>query len=121
MKVLVCGGRRYSSIEKVDQVLSTIHEDGVISHLIEGGAEGADTIARTWAQGVGVQTVTCKANWEQFGKSAGPRRNANMLSLGPDLVVAFPGGAGTAHMVGVAKAAGIRVMEVPAHEPGDVL
>jgi hypothetical protein len=36
-----------------------------------------------------------------------------MLDVGkPDLVIAFPGGNGTAHMVGIAKAAGITVIKV---------
>jgi hypothetical protein len=32
----------------------------------------------------------------------------------PTLVIAFPGGRGTAHMVRIAKDAGVQVMEVPA-------
>jgi hypothetical protein len=35
-----------------------------------------------------------------------------MLEYGPDLVVAFPGGRGTADMVRRAKAAGCEVLEV---------
>lgn len=114
MKVLVCGGRKFSNIAQVDDVLDGIHQDARISHLIEGGAEGADTIARTWALDRGVQPVTCKANWPKFGNGAGPRRNALMLALGPDLVVAFPGGSGTASTVRMARESGIRVIEVTA-------
>jgi len=44
-------------------------------------------------------------------RRAGPERNAAMLGLGPDLVVAFPGGSGTAGMVRLAKAAGVEVIE----------
>lgn len=44
------------------------------------------------------------------GKAAGPIRNQRMLDEGkPDLVVAFPGGRGTADMVRRAKAAGVPV------------
>jgi hypothetical protein len=43
---------------------------------------------------------------------AGPIRKQQMLDEGkPDLVVAFPGGRGTAHMVRIARAAGIEVIE----------
>jgi len=53
------------------------------------------------------------ANWRTHGKAAGPIRNQQMLDEGrPHLVVAFPGGTGTADMVRRAKAAGVPVMEV---------
>jgi predicted Rossmann-fold nucleotide-binding protein len=51
--------------------------------------------------------------WDNFGSRAGAMRNENMLLLAPDLVVAFPGGPGTAHMVRIAKRNKIRVIESP--------
>jgi len=53
------------------------------------------------------------AEWDKFGRRAGPLRNEQMLREGkPDVVVAFPGGRGTAHMVRIAKEAGIDVLEI---------
>ena len=52
------------------------------------------------------------AQWGKFGDAAGPIRNAKMLEEELDLVVAFPGGAGTADMVRRSKKAGFKVMEV---------
>jgi hypothetical protein len=54
------------------------------------------------------------AEWNRHGNKAGPIRNATMLAMKPPvkLVVAFPGGSGTADMVAKAKAAGLEVMEV---------
>ena len=44
----------------------------------------------------------------------GLSRNQRMIEIGsPDLVVAFPSGEGTEHMVRLAKAASIEVLEVP--------
>jgi hypothetical protein len=49
------------------------------------------------------------------GKAAGPIRNQRMIDEGkPDLVIAFPGGRGTADMVSRAKKAGIPVQEITA-------
>lgn len=46
-------------------------------------------------------------------RSAGPKRNQRMLDKGkPDLVLAFPGGDGTADMVRKAKSAGVPIIEV---------
>lgn len=52
------------------------------------------------------------ADWDKYGKRAGYLRNVQMLDEGkPDLVVAFPGGKGTAMMVKLAKERGVRVIE----------
>jgi len=52
------------------------------------------------------------ANWAELGRKAGPIRNQQMLDEGkPNLVVAFPGGRGTADIVRRARAAGIEVVE----------
>ena len=81
--------------------------------IIEGGAPGADRLAREWAERNGIHCATVKARWANYNAAAGPLRNAVMLSLGPDLVVAFPGGVGTENMVKQAEAAGVDVMRVP--------
>jgi len=53
------------------------------------------------------------ANWAGLGRKAGPIRNQEMLDQGrPNMVVAFPGGRGTADMVRRARGAGVEVIEV---------
>lgn len=50
------------------------------------------------------------ADWEKHGRAAGPIRNEKMLIVGtPDMVLAFPGGRGTADMIRKAEAAGLPV------------
>ncbi len=111
MKVIVCGGRRYSNRKRVFDTLDAIHWATPITVLMHGNARGADGLADDWAAGK-VKTVTFTPAWEQHGRAAGPLRNQEMLDAGPDLVVAFPGGHGTADMVRRAKAVNVRVMEV---------
>ena len=107
MRVLVCGGRDYAKADYVSRVL-----DGLsVTTLVHGGARGADILAGHWALRHGVNTEVFYADWAR-GKRAGPERNQRMLDSKPDLVVAFPGGRGTADMVRRAKAAGIEVIEV---------
>lgn len=82
------------------------------SVVIQGGARGADALAAKWADHNGVPLVTYPPLWSR-GRKAGPERNAFMLmDSRPDLVIAFPGGRGTADMVSRAKAAGIEVIEI---------
>lgn len=114
MRVLVCGGRDFADEKLLNYTLDKIHVDRMITKVIEGGARGADTLARLWVSrtpGIDIQTV--KAQWEKFGKAAGAIRNREMLyGCNPQLVVAFPGGRGTADMVRIARAAGVEVLEV---------
>ena len=113
MKVLVCGGRNYRNWSAVTECLQRIHAVTPIDVLIHGCAKGADTLASRWAYFVGVREHGFHADWERHGRAAGPIRNQAMLDKGkPDLVVAFPGGAGTADMVRRATAAGVRILVV---------
>jgi predicted Rossmann-fold nucleotide-binding protein len=114
MRVLVCGGRDYQDWERVKAVLGKFHDEAGIDVIIEGGAAGADRLAREWARMEGAADVeTFEADWEHQGNFAGPTRNARMLNEGrPDLVIAFPGGRGTADMVRKARKAGVEVVEI---------
>lgn len=112
MRVLVCGGRDFDDALTLGSWLGGIHKQRGISLLIEGGAPGADFMARKFAEWQNIPVQTFEAEWERYGKSAGPRRNERMLSEGkPDLVVAFEGGKGTADMVRRARAADVEVLQ----------
>jgi predicted Rossmann-fold nucleotide-binding protein len=116
MRVLVCGGRHYNDEERVNAELDALVKEHGWIIVIEGGATGADTLARNWAtlhRGEDVALKTFEAEWRLHGRKAGPIRNRRMLIEGqPDLVLAFPGGSGTSDMVGKAMAAGVRIIEV---------
>src|SRR3990167_8220903 len=87
--------------------------------LIEGGAAGADRLAREWAESLGILVETVPAEWDKWGKAAGAIRNRVMLQKAPDLVIAFAGCRGTADMMRQARAAGVPVIEIQdAAEPG---
>jgi YspA, cpYpsA-related SLOG family len=112
MRVLVCGGRTFKNRRLVYEALDILHRVG-IDCIIEGGASGADMLGRQWAHSAAVPIETFYADWDMYGPGAGPMRNARMLAEGkPDIVLAFPGGPGTADMVRRAKAAGIYVERV---------
>lgn len=114
MRVLVTGGRDYTEKEPIWLALDYLHDRAAHLTLIQGGANGADEQARKWSWGrEGVSLVTVPANWRKHGKSAGPLRNRAMLEqCKPQLVLAFPGGKGTASMVRIARAAGVPVVMV---------
>jgi len=115
-KYIVCGSRELFDAVKVYGDLDFFHGDmmGGISEIVEGGASGADTLARYWAKHNKVKVTTVKADWKSHGGAAGPIRNERMLKEHPDIegVIAFPeGGPGTAHMMKIARAAGYKVFD----------
>src|SRR6185295_7826819 len=88
MKILICGARDWVLRGPIQRRLSLLNVNE--SHtIIEGGAQGADTVARTVALELGFDVITVWANWEKHGKAAGPIRNRKMLAMQPDLVLAF--------------------------------
>lgn len=112
-RVLVCGGRDYHDAQRIYAVLKKYHEEAGIDVLIEGGARGADSLARHWAREHGIDGPTYYADWAAHGSFAGPIRNKLMLEDGqPDVVIAFPGGSGTRDMVRKARKAGVEVVEI---------
>lgn len=112
MRVLVCGGRNYDDYESLATFLSALQVTRApFSVIIHGDARGADTLADTYARRHNIPVLAFPADWKQHGRSAGPRRNKQMLIEGkPDLVVAFPGTAGTANMIAQARAAEVEVV-----------
>lgn len=138
MKVLVCGGRRYADRARVFAELDalalsenpprdahgnwvpmpgfTVIHGGAGAVVTKGGEKivlGADLLAREWAVCNWVKDEGFLPDWDAHGLAAGPIRNRRMLEEGkPDLVLAFPGGKGTADMVRQATVAGVRVIEV---------
>ena len=113
-RVLVCGGRTYVDREWMRTALDAAHEARGVTLLINGDAKGADRLATDWASDNGVPLALYRAHWRKLGKQAGPMRNAWM----PDVVLAFPGGRGTAGMKRLAHEAGVEVVEVPARDAG---
>lgn len=78
--------------------------------LISGGARGADTLAIEWAISKEINYEVYPAKWKAFGKTAGPKRNMEMLESRIDTLVAFPGGVGTAHMKSICRKNKINVI-----------
>jgi hypothetical protein len=114
MVVLVCGGRDFSNRKLLVRVLNSL---GNITMIINGGANGADKLSSWWAKKRGVPFKEFPADWKKHGRAAGPIRNQEMLDSNftghnISMVIAFPGGKGTADMIRRAKRAGKTVMVV---------
>lgn len=111
MKVLVCGSRHFHDYYKLCNTMDDLNLDEKQPiTIISGEARGADTLAKQYAEECGWDYVGYPADWNTYGKRAGPIRNSQMLVEGkPDLVVAFlaPNSRGTKHMIEIAQKAGV--------------
>ena len=119
-----------------EQIASALlqRSGGRAVHLLpHGGARGADQAIGLAAHQLGWPVQSLPAEWGRYGRSAGPIRNRRLLEpalaeaqahTSPSfsasvLVIAFPGGAGTASLVQQARRCSSRspvpvvVMEVP--------
>ena len=113
MRLLVCGGRDWDDFEGLSEELVWLQGSHNIDVIIHGGARGADALAGEWAKLLHIPVEVYRADWDKHGKAAGAIRNRQMLTEGkPDMVLAFPGGRGTANMIEQAREAGITVKEV---------
>lgn len=110
VRVIVCGGRNYSDGSTVARVLSSLDPRSLT--VVHGGAPGADSLADDWCRTFGVAVDPHPADWKRYGRAAGPIRNREMVNAGADLVIAFPGGDGTADCVRAAYDADLTVLEV---------
>lgn len=113
MKILICGGRDFKDYPLMSAALFHFQERyGKIDCIVHGGARGADLFADEWGGEMGIKTKSYPADWNKYGKAAGPIRNGEMLKENPDIryVIAFPGGAGTRNMCARAKKYGIPVL-----------
>lgn len=124
-RVLVCGGRDFENYDLFVRIMDrfwmenvpisgpTGHRDRCPLTLISGGARGADKMAERYAIFRGHDVEVFEPDWLTYGNSAGPIRNQQMLDEGkPDLVIAFPGGTGTANMIELAEKAGVKVVRI---------
>lgn len=110
--VVVIGGRHFANQAGLFMALDDFHAKNRIGRLHHGNANGADALADAWATARGVPVQPWDAMWTIHGRSAGPKRNRDMLEgARPACVIAFPGGRGTANCVQTARTMGIPVWE----------
>lgn len=108
MRVAVTGGRDYDDAETIERVFDALPSTVTI---INGGCRGADFLCMIEAKKRGMDIEIFRADWERYGKSAGPIRNSAMVDTA-DMLIAFEGGKGTANCIRAARAKGIPVIRV---------
>lgn len=105
MKVIVAGSRH---IEDADLVVTAIESSGFpVTQIVSGGAPGVDSIGEQYARWRKIQLMIFKADWNRYGRSAGPKRNRQMAEYADALVAIWDGKSrGTKNMIDEMKRLG---------------
>lgn len=104
MRVAIVGSRGFSNLAAVRLEVAALDRGTIV---VSGGAEGVDQVAAACARQRGLIVEELFADWDRFGKSAGPIRNAALVDRA-DRVIAFWDGRsrGTLDTIRKAGAAG---------------
>lgn len=106
-RVVIAGCRYYENYEEasvfIDACISNIRKEYEIV-IVSGGAKGADALGERYGLENGFMIERYAAEWEKYGKSAGPKRNRVMAEIS-DYIICFWDGQskGTKSMIEYAK------------------
>ena len=101
-KIVVAGGRTYTNTGMVFICLEKIVQKGDV--IISGHAKGVDMMGELYAQKNNLACEIYPAEWDKYGRSAGPRRNEQMAQVADKVVVFWDfKSRGTKNMIDMAK------------------
>lgn len=98
MKVIIAGCRNFHNYKTL---LDAISESGFeITEVVCGGATGVDALGEKWAKEHNIPIKYFPADWDKWGKAAGPKRNKQMSEYADALIALWDGmSRGTNNMV----------------------
>lgn len=119
IRIIIAGSRKFNDyskmLNKLDELgthlLATMDDIEIVS----GHASGADTLGEKFAKAYNYPLKIFPADWNTYGKAAGPIRNEQMAKYAAEadrgILVAFPIGEskGTRNMIKLAKQYGLEV------------
>jgi len=116
IKVIIAGSRYFNDYEflqeKMDKLLNRYLFCPEEVEIISGHASGADSLGERYAKSRGFSLKLFPDDWDNYGKSAGPIRNAQMADYATHCAVFWNGfSKGSSNMINVAKYAGLKVKE----------
>ena len=110
LKIIVAGGRDFNNYELLASTLDQLRKP---FEVVCGEARGADALGKRYAIQHGLIVHSFPADWAEFGKSAGHKRNAEMAKFADGLIAFWDGRSkGTESMIGMAKREGLKVKVV---------
>lgn len=113
MKLAIVGSRGFSDYPRLLKTVQTHLCDYEhfmdrfvprFNEVVSGGAVGADKMGEQIAAHFGVKLTVFEANWDTYGKAAGPIRNEHIISNSDFVLACWDGQSkGTANSLSIAK------------------
>ena len=109
MRLIIAGSRSATQAD-LRKAVARCKWVGFASAVVSGTARGADQLGEHWAEERGLEVVRYPAEWEKYGRRAGPFRNKVMAEHADGLVALWDGTSkGTRSMIELALDKQIRV------------
>lgn len=109
MRTIIAGSRTVSENDVIGAIQSCPWS-GFISTVVSGTAKGADKFGEKWANEHKIKINRFPAEWEKYGKRAGPMRNKVMSENADALIAVWDGKSrGTRSMIDMAAKQGLRI------------
>ncbi|MDV7187727.1 DUF2493 domain-containing protein [Lutibacter sp. TH_r2] len=111
MKLIIAGSRTFTDYNKLKQICDQFLQNQNNIEIVSGAYyRGADKIGEQYAKERGYELTRFPADWDKFGRAAGPKRNEQMAEYA-DALIAFwdRESKGTKHMIELAKQKNLRI------------
>jgi hypothetical protein len=110
MKVIIAGGRDFVGTDVHKKWLKKTLNKLKCDEVLSGCASGADKFGEMVAEELGLTVKKYPAEWKKYKKSAGIKRNKQMVEKA-DALVLFPGGKGTKNIKELATKRKLHIIE----------
>ncbi len=92
-KIIIAGGRTFTDYDLLCRTMVEFITEIPYTEIevVCGLAKGADRLGNHWAWERGIPVAQFPADWDKFGRSAGPRRNKRMAEYATHLVAFWDG------------------------------
>jgi len=113
-RIIIAGGRDFRNYDWLSENLAqAVSELEGTVEIVSGTARGADRLGERWATEQHIPIKRFPAQWDLYGKSAGYKRNTQMVKYATHLIAFWNGESrGTQHMIDTARAQGLQVVVV---------
>lgn len=96
----VIGSRNFTNYDLLYNTIVSHFDVNKIEYVVSGGCIGADLCGKKFAEQCKLNYKEFLPDWEKFGKSAGFKRNVDIISNASHVVAFWSGGSqGTRHSI----------------------
>jgi hypothetical protein len=110
MKLIIAGRRNFTNYKQLVQKCDDLLKGKSNIEIVSGTCKGADKLGEQYAKQRGYKLTQFPADWNKYGKVAGPIRNQQMANYANTLIAFWDGKSrGTRNMIQLAKSSNLNI------------